>query len=56
MVVDVAVSVTTKKVPVYTGVGGYYKMSLELAKISEEKNTEGYLMLPSYTFLVNKMD
>lgn len=46
--VDVAVNVTNKKVPVYTGVGGNIQTSLELAKISEEKGADGYLILPPY--------
>ncbi|HZH62713.1 MAG TPA: 5-dehydro-4-deoxyglucarate dehydratase [Metabacillus sp.] len=48
VMVDVAVSVTNKKVPVYTGVGGNIQTSLELAKISEEKGANGYLILPPY--------
>lgn len=46
--VDVAVSVTNKRVPVYTGVGGNIQTSLEFAKISEEKGADGYLILPPY--------
>lgn len=46
--VDVAVSVTNKKVPVYTGVGGNIQTSLELAKISQDKGADGYLILPPY--------
>ncbi|WP_175639211.1 5-dehydro-4-deoxyglucarate dehydratase [Metabacillus schmidteae] len=46
--VDVAVSVTNKRVPVYTGVGGNIQTSLEFAKISKEKGADGYLILPPY--------
>jgi 5-dehydro-4-deoxyglucarate dehydratase len=46
--VEVAVSVTGGKVPVYTGVGGNIQTSLELAKISAEKGADGYLILPPY--------
>jgi 5-dehydro-4-deoxyglucarate dehydratase len=48
VMVEVAVSVTDKKVPVYTGVGGNIQTSLELAKISEDKGADGYLILPPY--------
>ncbi|KKB33936.1 5-dehydro-4-deoxyglucarate dehydratase [Bacillus thermotolerans] len=46
--VEVAVSVTAGKVPVYTGVGGNIQTSLELARISADKGAEGYLILPPY--------
>ena len=46
--VEVAVSVTAGKVPVYTGVGGNIQTSLELARISEDKGADGYLILPPY--------
>jgi 5-dehydro-4-deoxyglucarate dehydratase len=46
--VEVAVSVTNKKVPVYTGVGGNIQSSLEFAKISADKGADGYLILPPY--------
>ncbi|WNS77753.1 5-dehydro-4-deoxyglucarate dehydratase [Domibacillus sp. DTU_2020_1001157_1_SI_ALB_TIR_016] len=46
--VEVAVSVTGGKVPVYTGVGGNIQTSLELAQISADKGADGYLILPPY--------
>ncbi|MEE3954043.1 5-dehydro-4-deoxyglucarate dehydratase [Peribacillus frigoritolerans] len=46
--VEVAVSVTAGKVPVYTGVGGNIQTSLELARISADKGADGYLILPPY--------
>lgn len=46
--VELAVSVTGGKVPVYTGVGGNIKVALECAEISEEKGADGYLILPPY--------
>ncbi|MCJ7839775.1 5-dehydro-4-deoxyglucarate dehydratase [Lederbergia sp. NSJ-179] len=47
-IVEVAVSVTGGKVPVYTGVGGNIQTSLELAQISADKGADGYLILPPY--------
>lgn len=46
--VEIAVSVAGGKVPVYTGVGGNIQHSLELAKVSEDKGADGYLILPPY--------
>lgn len=46
--VEIAVSVAGGKVPVYTGVGGNITTALELAKFSEEKGADGYLILPPY--------
>jgi 5-dehydro-4-deoxyglucarate dehydratase len=46
--VEVAVSIAGRKVPVYTGVGGNIQTSLELAKISADKGADGYLILPPY--------
>jgi 5-dehydro-4-deoxyglucarate dehydratase len=46
--VEVAVSVTKGKVPVYTGVGGNIQTSLELAQVSADKGADGYLILPPY--------
>ncbi|MGK9185712.1 5-dehydro-4-deoxyglucarate dehydratase [Priestia filamentosa] len=48
IMVDIAVSVTDGKVPVYTGVGGNIQTSLEFAQISAEKGADGYLILPPY--------
>ncbi|MDT2048411.1 5-dehydro-4-deoxyglucarate dehydratase [Priestia flexa] len=46
--IDVAVSTVKGKVPIYTGVGGNIKTALELAKVSEYKGVDGYLILPPY--------
>ncbi|KKI89687.1 5-dehydro-4-deoxyglucarate dehydratase [Bacillus sp. SA1-12] len=46
--VEVAVSVTNGKVPVYTGVGGNIQISLEFAEISAKRGADGYLILPPY--------
>ncbi|MFP5113921.1 5-dehydro-4-deoxyglucarate dehydratase [Bacillaceae bacterium C204] len=46
--VEVAVSIAGRKVPVYTGVGGNIQTSLELAKISADKGADGHLILPPY--------
>lgn len=48
IMVEIAVSVTDGKVPVYTGVGGNIQTSLEFAQISAEKGADGYLILPPY--------
>ena len=45
---EVAISVVNGKVPVYTGVGGNLSTALEWARISEEKEADGYLILPPY--------
>lgn len=46
--VEIAISVVAGKVPVYTGVGGNITTALEMAKFSEEKGADGYLILPPY--------
>lgn len=46
--VEVAIERTKGKVPVYTGVGGNITHALEQARISEELNADGYLILPPY--------
>ncbi|MFC5447048.1 5-dehydro-4-deoxyglucarate dehydratase [Paenibacillus aestuarii] len=46
--VEVAVSVTKGKVPVYSGVGGNISYALELARLSEKLGADGYLILPPY--------
>jgi 5-dehydro-4-deoxyglucarate dehydratase len=46
--VELAVSVVDKKVPVYTGVGGNLSEALEKAEISEKHRADGYLILPPY--------
>lgn len=48
VMVEIAVSVTGGKVPVYTGVGGNIQTSLELAQVSADKGADGYLILPPY--------
>jgi len=48
LMVEIAVSVTAGKVPVYTGVGGNLTQALEYARFSEEKGADGYLILPPY--------
>lgn len=46
--VDIAVSVTNKQVPVYTGVGGNIQEALNQTVISEKAGADGYLILPPY--------
>ena len=48
LMVELAISTVEGKVPVYTGVGGNIKTALELAKISQQKGADGYLILPPY--------
>ncbi|MET3506124.1 5-dehydro-4-deoxyglucarate dehydratase [Halalkalibacter oceani] len=45
---EVALSITNQKVPLYTGVGGNISTSIELAQLSERKGADGYLILPPY--------
>lgn len=46
--VEIAVSVTNKQVPVYTGVGGNIQEALNQTVISEKAGADGYLILPPY--------
>ncbi|GAA0382689.1 5-dehydro-4-deoxyglucarate dehydratase [Bacillus horti] len=46
--VEIAVSVTGGRVPVYTGVGGNITHAVEKVKLSEELGADGYLILPPY--------
>ncbi|SEA78556.1 5-dehydro-4-deoxyglucarate dehydratase [Thalassobacillus cyri] len=46
--VELAVSVTDGRVPVYTGVGGNVSEAIEKAQISEKHGADGYLILPPY--------
>ncbi|MBD1379548.1 5-dehydro-4-deoxyglucarate dehydratase [Metabacillus arenae] len=46
--VEAAVSVAGKKVPVYTGVGGNITQAVELVKLSQDLGADGYLILPPY--------
>jgi 5-dehydro-4-deoxyglucarate dehydratase len=46
--VEIAVSVTAGRVPVYTGVGGNISHALEVLKLSEDLGADGYLILPPY--------
>lgn len=45
---EVAVAVTNKKVPVYSGVGGSIAEAVELVRLSEDLGVDGYLILPPY--------
>ncbi|MDQ0218165.1 5-dehydro-4-deoxyglucarate dehydratase [Peribacillus cavernae] len=47
-IVEIAVSLCQGRIPVYTGVGGNIIDAMELARISEEKGADGYLILPPY--------
>lgn len=46
--VEVAVSVTKGRVPVYSGVGGSIASAIELVRLSENLGVDGYLILPPY--------
>lgn len=46
--VEVAVSVASGKVPVYTGVGANVSQAIEQVKLSEDLGADGYLVLPPY--------
>ncbi|RKL65043.1 5-dehydro-4-deoxyglucarate dehydratase [Salipaludibacillus neizhouensis] len=48
LMVDIAVSTTKNKVPVYTSIGGNISTSIELAEISKDKGADGYLIFPPY--------
>jgi 5-dehydro-4-deoxyglucarate dehydratase len=45
---EIAVSVSKGRVPVYSGVGGNLSNALELAAISQKAGVDGYLILPPY--------
>lgn len=47
-IVELAVSLSKGRVPVYTGVGGNIKEAVELARITQAKGADGYLILPPY--------
>ncbi|PZE19680.1 5-dehydro-4-deoxyglucarate dehydratase [Paenibacillus xerothermodurans] len=47
-IVEMAVSLSGGKAPVFTGVGGNIAEALELARISQAKGADGYLILPPY--------
>jgi 5-dehydro-4-deoxyglucarate dehydratase len=46
--IEVALSVVSGKVPVYTGVGGNISQAIEQVKLSEDLGADGYLILPPY--------
>ena len=48
LMIDVAKDATQNRVPIYSGVGGNLQTAVNQAKISEEKEIEGYLILPPY--------
>ncbi len=45
---EIAIDVTKRKVPVYTGVGGNIHQAILQAQVSEEYGADGYLILPPY--------
>jgi 5-dehydro-4-deoxyglucarate dehydratase len=46
--IEVAISVASGTVPVYTGVGGNVSQAIEQVKLSEDLGADGYLTLPPY--------
>lgn len=46
--IEVAVAVTNRQVPVYSGVGGSIADAVELVTLSEDLGVDGYLILPPY--------
>jgi 5-dehydro-4-deoxyglucarate dehydratase len=46
--IEIALSITDKKVPVFSGVGGQLEQALDLAQLSQDLGVDGYLILPPY--------
>jgi 5-dehydro-4-deoxyglucarate dehydratase len=46
--IEIALSIADKKIPVFSGVGGQLEQALELAQLSQDLGVQGYLVLPPY--------